>query len=119
MLTLFPFHWVSDYVKGTRLRYIFLLKILRLERASDLITVRKVTNYAQAYLRERTKQLMIDDPITACNSHIDHNRIGLVIMLGATLKILKNIIVFISLAYFGGILWLIWCDISYEYIVTE
>ena len=31
------------------------------------------------------------------------------------LKVLKNILWFFSIAFFGGVLWLIWCDILLTY----
>ena len=53
---------------------------------------------------------MANDP------YLDHNGIGWVIVFGAVLKIIKNILLFITMAYFGGLFWLIWCDISLNYI---
>ena len=44
----------------------------------------------------------------------DHNGINLVIDLGVFLKLYKLVITIISLAYFFGIVWFIFCDMHYE-----
>lgn len=100
-------------------RYVFLLKVQRLQRAEGLISIRKVTKFVQAYLRERSKELTLYNPELAEDPNLDHNYIGRVILLGAILKIIKNVLMFVSMAYFGGILWLIWCDISMTSITPD
>ena len=48
----------------------------------------------------------------------DYNNIETVIYIGFIGKTLKMIFVLVSLSYFGGMLWLIWCDFS-EYRLNE
>lgn len=61
-LCLFPFHWAFKIAPNERGRYVMLLKIFRLKRAENLISVRKVTKFAQAYIRNRSKQMKLENP---------------------------------------------------------
>ena len=94
----------------------FYIKVLRLYRAADLISVQSMETNLQLYLRNRSKQLIEDDPDVASNPVLDHNYIGHVIVFGFVLRFIKNTVVFFSLAYFGGVLWLFWCHLCLEYI---
>ena len=52
-IMLFPFHWISNIELHRLGNFIFFLKVYRLKRAEDLISIRKVTKFLQQYLRNR------------------------------------------------------------------
>lgn len=111
-----PFHWFAESKEVNYIRFFLLIKILRLYRASSLISIKKIVKDYQLYLRRRSTQLAIDNEDLANDRLIDHNHITRVIILGFLLRFTKNVVMFFALAYFGGILWLIWCEICLMYI---
>ena len=114
VICLIPFHWIADLPPAAR--FIIYIKVLRLLRASDLLSVKVIQNQVQTQLRKRSEWVIENDKDLASNAAIDHNYIGHVIMFGFGLRFMKNVIVFFSLAYFGGIIWLYWCYVCLKFI---
>ena len=114
-ICIIPIHWMIDN-NFNEANYLFFIKTLRLIRGLDLLNMRKMKKFADSYFRQRIEALKVENPakyhILAEDMFNDHNNIESLMYIGFVGQTLKLVFILLSLSYFGGMLWLIWCDFS-------
>jgi hypothetical protein len=93
-------------------RLFFLIKIFRLLIGFKVFNVSQIMLKIQTILRERIQKRIEKDPKFAEDHDTDHNNIILLIKIGSSLRILLLIIIIVTISYFLGILWFIYCDLT-------
>ena len=63
--------------------------------------------------KARLQRIIDDEPELADNSDLDNNNIMTILMISYFFKTFKLIVVIVTISYFMGMLWYIFCDLTF------
>lgn len=63
-------------------------------------------------LNKKLERIIQNDPDLAENSDLDNNNIMLILMISYFFKTFKLVIIILTVSYFIGIMWFIFCDLT-------
>ena len=63
--------------------------------------------------KARLQRIIDDEPELADNSDLDNNNIMTILMIYYFFKTFKLIVVIVTISYFMGMLWYIFCDLTF------
>ena len=117
-LVLIPFHWLlGDFMRESN--YLFLIKSLRIIRGLDLLSVSKLKEIAKSHFKSKTEEAIKHDRSIGDDKENEHNNIGTVITIGFVGQTLILVFMLICSSYFGGVIWLLWCDYSKSHLLLD
>lgn len=63
--------------------------------------------------KARLQRIIDDEPELADNSDLDNNNIMTILMISYFFKTFKLIVVIVTISYFMGMLWYIFCELTH------
>ena len=69
-------------------------------------------HYVKKYYHGKTDYIIKYDPELAKNNEIDNNNIMKILRIGYLFKTFKLVVIILSVSYFIGIFWYIFCDLT-------
>jgi uncharacterized protein with PQ loop repeat len=60
--------------------------------------------------------MIYDDPTKGEDMNEDHNQIVNLLYIHYSLRTLKLVVIIFNLVYFLGMLWIIFCDVTHQYL---
>ena len=113
LLCLIPFNFISmlkDVENKEDLKFFFLIKILRLKQGDLIFNERQIKSYVKQLLAKRLTNLIKNKPHLANDQLNDNSKISALIIIKHVISIVKMFILIMTLSYFVGIFWLVFCE---------
>lgn len=85
---------------------------MRIMKGYHLLGKNTFMRQVKALFFNRLQMLIVRDPVMAENSDLDNNNITLILMITNFFRTFKLVIVILTVSYFMGMMWYIFCDLT-------
>jgi len=116
-IALIPFYSFFEGAKHAKLCYI--VKIIRIMKGYHLLSSNTFMRQVKGLFIRRLENLIKSDPELAENSDLDNNNIMLILMISHFFKTFKLVVIILTVSYFMGMWWYIYCDLTLDENATN
>lgn len=119
VIALIPFSSFSTSL-GEQRKLWYIIKIVRIQKGYHLLSSNTFMRQVKMLFSKNLERIIQNDPELAENSELDNNNIMLILMISYFFKTFKLVIIILTVSYFIGMVWYIYCDLtSYREPVTS
>jgi hypothetical protein len=93
----------------------YIIKLLRLNKCLSLFDINRIMKQVKAYFKRSYESQVEQDPMLAYNTDIDMNKIEECLLTEYALKIIKLVIMILTISYFFGIIFLVVCEAVFDF----
>lgn len=111
-LAMIPFHTFFDGQHNENIKLFFIIKIIRIQKGYHLLSSNTFMRQVKMLFNRRLENIIKSDPELAENSDLDNNNIMLILMISYFFKTFKLVVIILTVSYFIGIFWYIFCDLT-------
>lgn len=105
-----PITFFLDNSKPEIWRLLFLIKVIRIGTALEIYNVRAMVDICKNRNKQRVLKQIERDPTKDDDLDTDYNSINSFFNMSYSLKIFKLFLMILSLSYFTGMIWFIFCE---------
>lgn len=105
----FPLTFFFDNTPDHFWRLFYLIKTIRLIKGIEIYDVQVMMNWLKEKNTQRVMKNVENDPTLLQNLDMDQNNIDFLFNVRYALKISKLFLIIINVAYFTGVIWMIFC----------
>ena len=110
LIALIPF---VKFFDGPQRKLCYFIKVIRIKKAGYLLSSNTFMRQVKVIFQQRLQKLIDEDPELAENCDLDNNNIMLILMISYFFKTFKLIVIIITVSYFKGMIWYIYCDLTF------
>jgi len=117
VIALIPF---SSFFTGPQRKLWYIIKIVRIQKGYHLLSSNTFMRQVKMLFSKNLERIIQNEPELAENSDLDNNNIMLILMISYFFKTFKLVIIILTVSYFIGMVWYIYCDLtSTKFAVTS
>ena len=90
----------------------YVVKIIRIQKGYHLLSSNSFMKNIKHLFHLRLEKIVQENPRLANNSDLDNNNIMLILMISYFFKCFKLVVVILTVSYFMGMFWYIYCDLT-------
>jgi len=110
-LAIIPFHTFFSETNRQR-KLCFLLKVARIQKGYHLLSSNTFMRQVKSVFNKRLVHIIATDLELAENMDIDNNNIMMILMISYFFKTFKLVVIILTVSYFMGMFWYIFCDLT-------
>ena len=111
LIAIIPFHTFFSESNSQR-KLCFIFKIIRIQKGYHLLSSNSFMRQVKTLFNKRLEHIIASDPELAENSDLDNNNIMIILMISYFFKTFKLVVIILTVSYFMGMLWWIYCDLT-------
>jgi len=112
VITEIPIVFVLDNSYAKFYRLLFLIKVCRLKRVFETVSVSAVIHEIQVRTMNRKLSKIEADPTLGEDTLTDHNNVNFLMNVSHSMKIVELVILILNISYFVGILFMIVAELN-------
>ena len=105
-----PITFFFDNSKSEIWRLLYFIKIIRIATALEIYNVRAMVEWFKNKNKQKVLKKIEKDPTKADDLDTDYNKINEQFNLSYSLNIFKLFLMILSLSYFTGMIWFVFCE---------
>jgi hypothetical protein len=109
VIALIPF---SSFFNGQQRKLWYIIKIVRIQKGYHLLSSNTFMRQVKMLFSKNLERIIQNEPELAENSDLDNNNIMLILMISYFFKTFKLVIIILTVSYFIGMVWYIYCDLT-------
>ena len=109
VIALLPF---SSFFTGPQRKLWYIIKIVRIQKGYHLLSSNTFMRQVKMLFSKNLERIIQNEPELAENSDLDNNNIMLILMISYFFKTFKLVIIILTVSYFIGMVWYIYCDLT-------
>lgn len=90
----------------------YIIKIVRIQKGYHLLSSNTFMRQVKMLFSKNLERIIQNEPELAENSDLDNNNIMLILMISYFFKTFKLVIIILTVSYFIGMVWYIYCDLT-------